>query len=387
VGLARACVLVGRYELAWETLEGVPAGEDDAEIQLTRGRILYGRTRYAEAQLALDEAAVTLTRQGRDALAFEARHTLFVVAWAQGRYREAGAVSERLARDAERTGRPDHHCSARLASAYFNVVAGDLAASVEQAGQAVEQAREARHPYREADSLILLASAQELVGLYDAAVTSLNEARAVAGRLKTAHHQASIEVCLGRIHLARGERALAAAHLRAAESAARELGDDRILAVALAGEARALCQPGPHQDLDRAAEAAELSATTAANRAPPVEADGRLAMAEVALARGVDAVEHALAALDLMERLDAQERYEIEIFLAAHDALTAAGRREEAAKILGRAWRAFQSRCERIGDAAIRASFGGAVAHNRRLQALWRAAAGQAEGSADEDGS
>jgi tetratricopeptide (TPR) repeat protein/tRNA A-37 threonylcarbamoyl transferase component Bud32 len=377
VGLARALILMGRYDEAWQAIEQLTglAADHQVEVEYLKGRILLGRGRYAEAQALLEQGLAALEQTAHPDLEFDLRHTLFWVIWTQGRYGAAGRVAERLYTDALHDERPDHLCAAKLAFAYYNVVEGDLSASVELAGEAVAHAREIGHPFREVDALILLGSAQELVGLYDQAKASLVTAGTLAERLRTAFHRANIEICLGRVSLALDDPAAALGHFRRAAAAATSLDDQRSLAISLAGEASILTL---NQELDQAAAVALRAVELSAKIAPPVEVEARHVLARVHLSRGntAEAVAESRTAMELMAQLGAQERYEIEVALTAHDALAAAGQRQEAHEVLRQAVQQLRGRTRRIGDDQIRESFTG-VPHNRRLVELWERAGDQ----------
>jgi tetratricopeptide (TPR) repeat protein len=370
MGLARARILLGRYDEAWQDLDALAAlgVEAGAEVPFMRGRVLYVRGRYREAEATLGRAAEALGARGDGDLRFEIRHSLFWVMWVQGRYDDARPTAEQIHRQAVEDSRLDHLCAAKLCLSYCHKVGGDLSLSVRLAEEAVAHARELGHPFREVDALVFLGTLQELVGLYDEAYAALEAARGLAARLKTVHNQASIEALLGRVSLAQQRVPEALAHYRGAVEKAHFLGDDRHLAIALAGEARALCRTGVREDQNRALEGAQRALELTGDRAPPVEAKARLVLSEVnrALGRVDQAIEQALTAIDLLDRLGTQERYEIEILLAAHDALAQAGRADEARELLDRARRTLRARTRAIGDEAVRDSFARRVPYNLR---------------------
>ena len=253
--------------------------------------------------------------------------------------------------------------------AYSNVVAGDLSVAVSLAREAVELAREIRHPYREVDSLLLLGSSLETAGLYDEALASLDAAHALATQLKTVHQQASCEASRGRVHLLRGEQAEALERYRAAAHLAGELGDHRVLADGLLGQARALVV-SPEQ-----AEALACRALlTAEGRAPAAEAEAHAVLSSLELARGrVDeAVERALSATALVEQLGGQEQCETEILLVAHEALAAAGRDEEARAVLEQAREGIERKAASISDEGVRRAFLEQVPHHVRVRRLFK---------------
>ena len=394
--LARAHFVSGHLERAsavLASLESVGFGEDPrraAEATFLRGQILMWKGNYDQAAAVLRQAGAEACDD--DELAFEIWRVLFWVFWGQGKYQEAGRVAEALYNEALDSGRPEHLSPAKLAFAYYNVVQGDLSASVRLSREAVGHAREIGHPYGEIDSLTLLGSAQELVGQYDEAMQTLEEGHALTREMKLPIHQAIIEACMGRVCLIQNRIEQAIAHYSRARSQAEPLGDYRTAADALAGEARALCRRSlthdkpqdklQGQELPRAAAAVQRAVDLAADRAPPVLAEARLAQAELALAaqRSGEAVEQILAAVELLDKLGGQEQCEIEILLAAHDVLRVAGRREEALAMLSRAWQTLQQRAERITDEAVRESFMRRVPHNLRVAELRQAAAdGEAE--------
>jgi len=386
IGLTRAQILLGRYAEAWGSLDRLPVvpGDGDdrrrAEVQLLRGRVLYGSARYVEAEQALREAADRFAALRDHGRAVEAWNTLFAVTWAGGRYRDAGDIAARLTEEARGSGRGDHLCAAQLTSAYFNVVEGDLSRSIALARDAAGSAHAVGHLHREVDAWITHASALDLVGRYAEAEASLARAAALSARLKTPHHQAGIGCCLGRIALARDRVDEAVGHFVAAAALARRLGDERTLAIALVGEARARARrPGADERL-RAVELAERGLALARDKAPPVEAGARLALAEVGLAqrRAAEAVRQARAAVAVMDRLGGQEDDEIAILLAARDALRASGEEDGARDMLRRARATCEARAARIGDPEVRESYLSEVPQNRRALRLWREEGGQA---------
>jgi tetratricopeptide (TPR) repeat protein len=369
MGLARSQILMGRYDRAWKSLERVPAlatEEAGGQLQLLRGRILHGQGRYPEAEAILARAARSLAGLDAGELLFQVRHTLFWVVWAQGRYSETAPIAEQLRRQATESGYPEQLCLAKLALSSCSKVEGDLLAAIELVDGAVTHAREAGHPYREVDGLIMLADAQEQLGLYERAQETLQAAWQLALRLETVFHKAGIQALLGRVRCGRGEIDRAIEHFQAACREARAIGDDRTLAMALAGLAR--CQEGA-QALETAREVVEL----AADRAPPAEAMARMVLAEVLLAGGhpAEATEEALKAVELMDRLGAQERFEIEILLVARDALQAEGRAAESAELLDRARCALRTRAGRIEDPKVRESYTKRVAAHARVGNPW----------------
>ena len=97
-----------------------------------------------------------------------------------------------------------------------------------------------------------------------------------------------------------------------------------------------------------------------------------MALAEVLLAQDQadQAMPHALKALELLDALGTHERYEIEILLAAHDALLAVGSTAQATALRMRAQTALAARAARISDEAFRAHFTETVPHNRRVRRL-----------------
>jgi hypothetical protein len=346
---------------------GAQAEAAALQVLFLHGRILLGKGQYCEAERTLGQAAAAASGAGDAQLTFEVRHTLFYVLWVQGRYRDAGPIADELTRQAEASGREDQLCQAKLAAAYYNVVLGDLSASTRLAAAAAEHARTFGHPYREVDSLILLGSAQESVGLYDEALGSLRAARELAERLKTAHHRASVQALLARVHHGRGELEAAISGYGAAMESAQSLSDFRTRIGALAGRARALSLPGATQDLERARVDARKALALAEDHAPPSEAEARLALVELHLAAAEpgEALAHAQAAVEVLDRLGTQERFEVEILLAAADALRGARQHDAAEALRRRAREAVQKRAEQISEPAIRARFLG-VAYNAR---------------------
>ena len=374
--MARAKIHLGQYDDAWQLLpqsatvtEG-PANSRAAEVLFIKGRICFGRGQFQEGETILTEAMDMLSGTTDVGLGFEVRHSLFWTIWAQGRYEDAAALA--LLDNAQDTGREDYLCSARLATAYFNAVEGDLSTAVTLAGQAVQDARAIKHPYREVDSLVLLGSAQEHAGQYQHALTSYREALALARRLKTLYHQASIEACLGRVSLYNDNDDVALVHFDTAIDGAESLGDHRNLGIALAGKAESLWKRGSEADLREAEERAQKALEISRGQTPGVEAQSQFVLARVHLAQGraEHALPHALAAFDVLDHLGTHETYEIEILLTAHDALNAVGRGEEATKMLRRARQMLMQRADRISDAEVRRSFLENVPHNRRALEL-----------------
>jgi tetratricopeptide (TPR) repeat protein len=373
-GLARAYLNLNQFHSALMCLDQLAqeAGSPDetrrTQVLFLRGRALLGQGRYAEAETTLNEALEHLATQPESDLNFEARHTLFWVLWAQGRYGEASRMGELLFVAARFTGRADHQCLSKLCAAYSHKVTGDLSRAMTLAEEAVGHAREMGHPYREADALTFLGVTEEAVGLYDRARASLESARALAVRLKTIFQQASIEACLGRVALTEGMLDQAVDHYTTAIDRAESLQEHRTLIAALGGKARSLCRRGQGQDLPLARQLASRALDLAEQHAPPSRAEALLTMAEVRLCdQQIDeAVFHALGAVELLDRLGTQESYEMEILLVTHHALRAAGRLSDAAAMLGRAQQALRRRADQISDPAVRTSFIQQVPLNRR---------------------
>jgi len=213
------------------------------------------------------------------------------------------------------------------------------------------------------------------VGQYDEAMQTLEAGHALTRQLKLPMHRALIEASLGRVCLIQNQVEAALNHYRTAREQAEQHGDYRTMASALAGEARALCRRSLGQDMSEATAAVQRAVELAVDRAPPVEAEARLALAELAfLARRTgEAVDEILAAVKVLDRLGGQEQCEIEILLAAHDILRVAERDEEALEMLRRVWNTLRPRARRISSDEVRESFMQRVPHNRRVEELWRA--------------
>ena len=373
LGLARSLLQVNRYDEAIQQLQQLEAlapeadaAVDPAQLRYLQGRTLLGQGDYARAETTLQGA---LDLDVHEALGFKIRQTLFWVIWVQGRYRDAGPLAEALFAEAEAD---DQQCAAKLCLSYWENVEGDLSRAVVLAAEAVAHARAVSHPFREMDALMLLGAVREAAGQYDAALEALAQAQSLAVRLRTAHQQAGVLGLQARIQLTLGALEPALELGAAAIGTAETLGDKRLLVDALVTEARSLSRPGARQDLDGALERAERALALARDNAPTTEAEAELALAEVFLARGdsVQAAASARAAVALLDQLGTQERYEIEILLAGHDALQAAGDDDAAAELLQRAAAALQRRSTRIGAEGVRASFLGEVPYNRRVEAL-----------------
>jgi tetratricopeptide (TPR) repeat protein len=376
LGLARTLILAGSYDRAWEALELLPepgTARERAELLFMRGRILYGRTSYAEAEETLGRAAALLERgdgegEGDPDLLFRVRHSLFYAVFAQGRYRRAGELGEALHAAALQDAQPDSLCTAKLALAYYNVADGDLSASLTLAAEAVEHAREIGHPYREVDALTLLGFARELVGFYDGALAAFSEAKRLADRMKTLYHQASIDAWTGRVLLAQGSVTDAVLRYQAAIRSAETLGDSRTLSMALAGQARARCRLGSTDDLSEAKLGALRALELAGNQAQTIVPEACMSLAQVLLAQGAgdEAVVHAMAGTEAMQRLDTREQCEVEVLLTAREALVVVGRKKDAAEMLRRAITSIEAQAGRISDSAAKARFVQAVPHNAR---------------------
>jgi eukaryotic-like serine/threonine-protein kinase len=373
LGLARSLLQVNRYDEAIQQLQqlealatGAGAAVDPAELRYLQGRTLLGKGDYARAEATLQGA---LDLDVHEALGFKIRQALFWVIWVQGRYRDAGPLAEALFTEAEAD---DQLCAAKLCLSYWEKVEGDLSRAVVLAAEAVAHARAVSHPFREMDALMLLGVVREAAGQYDAALEALAQAQSLAVRLRTAHQQAGVLGLQARIQLTLGALEPALELGAAAIGTAETLGDKRLLVDALVTEARSLSRPGAQQDLDGARQRAERALALARDNAPTTEAEAELALAEVFLARGdnVRAAASARAAVALLDQLGTQERYEIEILLAGHDALLAASEDDAAAELLQRAAAALQRRSTRIGAEGVRASFLGEVPYNRRVEAL-----------------
>jgi len=378
LGVARCHYRFGQYDEAWQTIEqlGSDVGQGGhllhVDCLLAKGKVLFARNRYKEAEALLVAAKEALREDARDLETkrwFEIQHTFFWVLWAQARHGDGGVVARELYQWAKRHELQEQLCDAKLALAYYHSAEGDLAQRVALTGEAVAHARASAQPYREVDALLLLASSHELVGAYDTAHATLEQADALARRLKSKHHLASIAawrgrvLCLGGADEVNVEQALV--HLQEAIERAGPLGDDRTLAIALVGKARALQRRGQASDLLDAAAAARQALGLVANRVPEVEAEAQLALARNALAGGEAdvAVAHALAAVALLDGMDAPEDA-TEILWVGYEALVAARRQTEASQTLQRARQELSERAKRISVASIRRSFLENVAHN-----------------------
>ena len=377
VGLARAYCLHGQYERAWQSLDQV-SPEDlqerlEAEVLFVRGRILFGKGRLTKGESMLRRAFEVASEGGDECLAFDIRHTLFTTIWAQGRYVDAGKVAASLLDEARRDGRIDHLCVAKLAYSYFHLVEGDLSSAVRLTTEAVAHAREIGHFYREVDCLTLQGTARQLAGLYDQAHTSLEEARAVASRLRTAYHLANIAACQGRLSQDRGAVDEAVAYYEEAFQQSESLGDRRNMCHSLASRAMALCQRCQGEDLTRAVEAASSARDLAEDGLPPMVIEAWLAMAHVNRALGQlnEACANALTAVDAMEALGTHDSHEVECLLMAHDMLRATGKANEAREMIRTARLLVEERAGRISDELIRESYRQDVASHSRVEELW----------------
>lgn len=374
VGSASALIALARYEEVLTSTEPLlrlaavtQSAHWRASISWLRGRALRGLGRTQEAVDVLRHARGLLASQPRSDLRFDVEHSLFWALWYLGDYTAVAAVGAAMRELAGELGRPDQLSATELASASFHLVHGDLAASVESATCAVACAREVQHAFRETDSLLILGSIQAIVGELEAADEALDQAQHVADRLRVPYYAAHIAAARGYVALVRRESCVARTHYEVALGSARAAGDRRAEATASAGLARAVlgCD-ADEADLQRASELV-VAAIDLAGEGQAIAAEGRLAGMEVCLAKGdrTGAAEHARAALVLLETLGTQEQFEVELLLAACDALEAVGAREEARAAAKSARRRLLERAGRITDAGVRERFL-AVPHNRR---------------------
>jgi eukaryotic-like serine/threonine-protein kinase len=372
VALVRALIFRGTYDRALEALDrlaALPEGDDArrAEELLLRGRVLRGLNRIVEAEAPLVAAAQLACGD----VLFEVCHALFWVYLSSVRYADAGRVAAKMQREAM-AGRPDHRWAAELAVAMYNVVEGDLSLARALIAEAVAHARECGNLYREADCLVMLAAVQEIVGAYAAQAQSLADCEQLVQRLKTSHHQATLAGCRGSHCLATGDAERALAHFQLATQLATAAGAKGPLSGALCGQTRACARLRREGGLDEALELGRGSLAVARDSQQPVyEAEALLALTEVNLAygRADAAAASALEAVGVLDRHATQEGREIEILLAAHDALAQAGRAPEASQLLRRAHETLQRRAQRISDPAVREGYLG-VPHNRRVGEL-----------------
>ena len=394
-GLAKAHYLLGGFAEAAAILDAIPSEQwhqgkllNQAELALLRGRILCATANYEAATAALNDATALLDAntvspelspvrladsdaKQRLALRFEIDHTRFVVMWCEGDYGRAGGLAARLQETARA---PDHRCSANLALAYYEVVAGDLSRATTLAEGAIEGARQIGHAHRELDAMLLLASSHELLGAYVAASDALESAFEKAARLHSAYHLAPIRTLQGRLCLLQSDPAAGLLHYRAACAESEAIGDRRSLAHAQVGLARALCRFGERpQALDQAAAHASSALALVHGRVAPVEAEVQLALAEIEQARGHSGLEHAAAALTLLQELGTQEQTEVEILLVVHEAHRRQGVHHKARALLERGYRELMMRQMRISEAGAAERFLQRVPHNARLCALWHA--------------
>ena len=380
VALARVNRFLGRHDQALELLSGLQQeptylqnAAHRAEVLLLQGQILYASGEIKQAEASLHQAKEALGGEPGTELIFEVNQALFWNLWVQGRYDEAGSVASAIRATAAADGRPDWLCSASLATAYYNLVVGDLSITANRAADAVNHAHAAGDPYREVDARTFLGFMQEAVGQFDQAMETLLEAGRIADRLKTAHHRASIEACLGHLCGSLGRHEEALQHFEQSVATAQELGDDRTLGISLAGRATALTRQGQPGELAQALEAAQRAVELAVDRTPSVEAEARLALGGVqrALEQPAAALEQARAALEVIKHLKAHDPYEIEILLLAHDALLALGREVDAWPVLDQAHTTLRRRADAMADEAIRESYLHRVAANARVLELW----------------
>lgn len=393
LGLIRAYLLRGDSDHATKVLDELEAldiehdDEANAEVLYLKGRLLLVHSNYQIAEELLRQSASIFDELGLEKKSFEVKHTLFWSIWVQGRYTEAGPLAEELHRNASAE-RPEDLCSAKLSSAYYNIVSGDLSAAIVLAEQAASHAKEIRHPYRQVDTLITLGSAQELTGLYDSALNSFTHAKTIIDRLDTAHHQINLNISLARLYFCKNQWERADHHYQRAIENADNLGDKRSLSIALSGRARSLLRIYKERSeqaiLENAQTEAERSLLISEHNSPPEEADAKLALSEVLLSKNKfdDAVNAALSAAQIVEKLGTHEQSEIEILLAAYHALNEAEKAipEEAnqkyksdAKMyyLGRAWLAYERRLKAISSPKIARSYAENIPHHRELQRLW----------------
>jgi tetratricopeptide (TPR) repeat protein len=381
MGLVRALIPLGHYDQAWNILDQIPAPEADedikrqrAEILFAKGRILGNKTKYEEAEAVLHEAATLLLARGSDDLVFQIQHALFWIKWVKGLYREAGKIAKEMYLDAMEGQNPARLCLSKLAFAYFNVVAGDLSLSVKLAEQAVLHSKEIGHPYRELDAFLLLSSAQELVGLYYNALSTLDVAKLKADRLKASWHQASINISIGRTYFLLGNLNQALSSYRSAVAIAEQLADDRILANALIGQTRSILRRRDKSEILISRENAQRALSLVKERIPSLEAEAHLALAEISLFSGENdlAAQHAKAAVEIIDTLGTPGQCGMEIYLVAHESLLALGNDKAADDILQRAWRTLTTRSLWFSDEAIRESYTQNVPHNRAILDHWK---------------
>lgn len=381
LGLARAHYHLGQHVEALEALDRLEQGADAEtaagrvalDAMVLRGKVLLGQGQFDGAEQVLDQAVAAMQLPLEADGILDAKYALFWVIWIQGRYSETGPVAEEMIKLAGRQGRDDQLFAAKVCLAYYHVAEGDLSRSVALAREAAGHARTLGHPLKEVDALLLLGSTLRMVGQAAEARESLQEALRLAAQRKSMHHLANIQPCLGGVLARQGEFEAALAHFGAGAKQARELGNDRSLAIALAGQARALCTWARQGSEDEAIGLAEQALELSAGRALPVEAEARLALTEIHLWRGepAAAVEQIQAAVRLLDQLGVQEEEEMDILLAAHLAHAAAGQPDEAGQMLVRAHQRLQTKAARISDEAVKASFLRDVPANREVATRW----------------
>jgi tetratricopeptide (TPR) repeat protein len=361
LGLARTTILLGEHDEASAALDALPDGDGEqrGDTLFLRGRVALAQARYQEAEQLLSDD--TLRER------FEAMHSLFYVLWVQGRYSSATPVARSLHQIAERDGRSDRRCAAALAQCYVEQqqLDGDLCRAAVLAREAAEQARAAGLAHREVDALILAGYLCGLLGQYEQAEQSLREAEQGATRLATSFHRASIDTLLGRVLGWQGREREALCCCEAAISRARSLGDDRLHANALVVQAHVLAET----DGERAEDAAQQAIELAAGRLPAVEAEARAALAKVLLGLGDGrrAAARGRRAVQILDALDGHTGSEIEILVAAAEALAAVGDVGEAEALWARARAVLERRAAALSDESMREAFLERPRHHRAL--------------------
>ncbi|WP_155797944.1 hypothetical protein [Sorangium cellulosum] len=213
-----------------------------------------------------------------------------------------------------------------------------------------------------------LGVAQRRLGAYEAAESTLKEAKRVAIQLDLSYVTNTATIHLGHIDVARGQSAAARTTAARVIEEARAVGDGRQMGQARVLLAQALIDLG---DLAQAcAQATTAIDETRAYPATQSIAHATLAHALLREGRALEALAAARAAIEIVTRVGGLDEDEALVHLAWAEALDACGDEAAARAALAAAFNELRAEADAIESPPLRRSFLEGVPEHARIRAL-----------------
>ncbi|WP_434041106.1 MULTISPECIES: protein kinase domain-containing protein [Sorangium] len=210
--------------------------------------------------------------------------------------------------------------------------------------------------------------AQRRLGAYEAAESTLKEAKRVAIQLDLPYVAHAATIHLAHIDVARGQSAAARTTAARVIEEARAVGNGRQMGQARVLLAQALIELG-----DLAQACAQASTAIDETRAYPAEqsiAQATLAHALLREGRALEALEAARAAIEIVTRVGGLDENEALVHLAWAEALDACGDEVAARAALAAAFNELRAEADAIESPPLRRSFLEGVPEHARIRAL-----------------